>query len=235
LCLVDGALNRIVPMVETDGLILATGAARTPDLERLAGETAAIAELLDFPGVSGGVRMPPGIALGTVDGRLEQFGRSSLLEAGDVRMILERVTQATSDIFIPGIATERCLEELIDGLGPLWPGKSLVFSSILHLLAFGRPQAFRGLLAAVRGYGGSVAVCRRLPLLAVTVNPFYPDCSGGRQAMRPAYVDAIALEKAVRDKVAAPVIDVARSGAGRLWELVQPLVRGSETGGEGTI
>lgn len=233
LCLVDGALNRIVPMVETDGLILATGAARTPALDRLAGETAAIAELLDLPGLPGDAPIPPGIALGTADGRLEQFDHGSLLEAGDVQMVLERVSEATSAIFIPGIATERCLEELIEGLGPLWPGKSLVFASVLHLLAFGRPQAFRRLLAVVQGYGGSVAVCRRLPLLAVTVNPFYPECRGGRQAMRPAYVDAIAMEEAVREKVAVPVIDVTRSGAGRLGEMVESLVRRRETGGGG--
>ncbi len=218
LCLVDGALNRIVPMVETDALILATGAARTTDLDRLAAEAGAVAALFALPGVPEGVLMPPVIALGTADGRLEQFSQGSLLETGAARSVAERVSKATTAIFLPGIATEQCLAELIEGIGPRWPGKALVLASVPHILAFGRPREFGGLLDAVRGYGGSVAVYRPLPLLAVTVNPFHPEA--GPQTMRPAYVDAIALEKAVREKVAVPVIDVARSGGGRLGEIV---------------
>lgn len=229
LCLVDGALNRIVPMVETDGLILATGAARTTDLSHLAGETGAIAELLAFPGVD--LPIPPTVALRTADGRLEQCQGGSLFEAGDVRPVVERVKETTTAIFIPGVVTAPCLAELIERIGPRWPGKTLVFSSMLHILAFGRPQEYRRLLAGVEAYGGSVAVCRPLPLLAVTVNPFYPDPGGGGRIMHPAYVDAIALEQAVREKVPVPVIDVARSGAGRLWEVVVSLLRKMGTGG----
>ena len=39
LIIVDGALNRIAPFTEVDGLILATGASRTADIPRLAAET----------------------------------------------------------------------------------------------------------------------------------------------------------------------------------------------------
>ena len=49
--LFDGALNRIAPLVETDGFILATGAARTTDIPRLAQETAYIWRLANLPAV----------------------------------------------------------------------------------------------------------------------------------------------------------------------------------------
>ena len=47
--LVDGALNRIVPMSETDCFILATGAARSLDIPRLARETECIQQIAGLP------------------------------------------------------------------------------------------------------------------------------------------------------------------------------------------
>ena len=50
--LVDGALNRIAPMIETDGIILATGASRNVNIDILAEEAKALHELLKLPEVS---------------------------------------------------------------------------------------------------------------------------------------------------------------------------------------
>ena len=212
LTLVDGALNRMVPLVEADALILATGAARSRDPAALAEETGAVAALLDLPAVLPG-SAPQGIVLGQEG----DTTRGSLLDPAQVGVILERVTPEVSYIFIPGIVDGGCLATLMEGLRPR--GMTLVFGSALHLLVSCAPRTLHRLLATWGDSGGRVAVCRRPDLLAVTVNPFYPDVAG--PVVRPAYVDAAALEQALRQKVKVPVVDVVRAGTEALWRLVE--------------
>ena len=213
LALVDGALNRMVPLVETDALILSTGAARSREAAVLAEETGVIAAALNLPAVLPG---PPsaGIVLGDGDPT-----RASLLDPAQVRVTLGRVTRDVSYISIPGIVEGGCLAALMEGLRPHAGGMTLVFGSALHLLVSCAPQTLHRLLTTWGEAGGRVAVCRRPDLLAVTVNPFYPDVDG--QVVRPAYVDAMALEQALRQKVKVPVVDVVRSGTEALWRPVE--------------
>ncbi len=49
LLVVDGALNRLVPMIACDGLILSTGAAFDPDIDKISRHAAALVELFHLP------------------------------------------------------------------------------------------------------------------------------------------------------------------------------------------
>lgn len=247
LIIVDGAINRMMPMSCTDGVILATGAARCQDISRLAEETAAIARLFELPQVNGlsadshlaasypleplgGIRLLADHSLRrTLDG-------SSLLTEASVAALTSVIGADVDTIIVPGQASTRSLEQLAHNLGSRVEGLSLVLTDALKLVLAGEPLTTVRVLEQIERQGGRIAFWRTIPLLAVTVNPFYPSWRYEREDYEPAYVDAEELWKAVHAAVRVPVIDVKRHGGERLLSTVLESVEGARAGeaaGEG--
>lgn len=205
LLFVDGALNRLAPMVATDGLILATGAARLADPEQLAGEMRAVGAIFALPAY-----------------RRREEGRSfgSLLVPATVDALARAVIEGERNLWLRGAVKGELLAPLADRLAGRLNGVMLVIEDPIKVLVTGDPlKAWRGIEAFV-GAGGLVSLRRTLPLIAVTVNPFYPEFDREKNTYRPAYVDSSKLLELVSRSVLVPVVDVMRDGAGRLLELV---------------
>lgn len=219
LILVDGAFGRLVPMSACDGLIIATGAARFADPTRVAAEMAAVCSLLSLPVRPGWDCEPSGVELHSPRGvvALPYPALLAVEWAERVGQAAERLAGAGPvRVFLPGCQTPAALERL----GACLPDSAeVVFAHALYLLATGEPEETALAVDALRRRGVQVGVRRVIPLLAVTVNPFYPQAGeGGRFA--PAYADSGVLLAEVRSRCPVPVSDIFKDGPGPVWEAV---------------
>lgn len=225
LVIVDGALNRIAPMVETDGFILATGAAHTPDIDRLALETHSIGVICNHPEV---MEIPPLVAgsrksvvwnrSGDILAELPAF----LFEPGDLDAVIGMLGQAAG-FFFPGVVSGPCLKFLGDLRLP--EGIKIIFDNPVKLLLSDVITAHR-FVEKVLAKGGRVGYLSPLPLMAVTVNPFYPSCRYGTHRYQAEYVDREALLSRVKAAVDVPVFDVVTEGPDRLGNLIEQHLTG---------
>lgn len=241
LTIVDGAINRIMPMSCTDGIILATGAARCQDVSQLASEVAAIGRLFAVPTATSiwSAALDSGWLESGVDGVGLFAGRrlrgtvmngGSLLAGKSVLELASSLDDEVDAIVISGHASADCLQQLVSRLGPRTAGLTIVLTDPLKLLLAGEPLHTARLLDELEAQGSQVATLRGVPLLAITVNPFYPLWRYERNDYQPAYVDAERLKNAVQAAVRVPVIDVKRDGAEKLLSLIENRFRmtGSE-------
>lgn len=218
----DGALNRIAPMVETDGFVLATGAARTPDIPRLAEETELIWRLASLPTVPKAARLlarPPAV-ITLLDKELNpviSWPQSSLLGENEAAELVSRLSAgpvpADSYLYIPGIISEAALLLLGDAFAKhRWP-VFVTFADPVKLLVASNPVVYYTLLDKIMEAGGYVGVLKRVPLLSVTLNPFFPEYRFDSKTYQPAFVDFMRLQLLVQKNIQAPVYNVVKQGA----------------------
>ncbi len=203
LVLIDGALNRIAPMVETQGLIVATGAARTTNLPKLAEETYALSAILNLP------QWFPGEEASLIV--------SSLLNEAMVKELLQRVTPETREIVVTGIIGEKSFQALLELGKNILPGKALILPDPVKVLVAGAPDLMLEVMETLKNSGTPVYVQKPLALLAITVNPFYPRYRYTSHDYEPAYVDKKELRQAIAEKCQVPVVDVVEEGIDRVW------------------
>lgn len=193
LCLVDGAFGRMAPMLETDGLVLATGAARQRELPLLLAETAALAWFFQMKVIG--------------DARRHTEIVASLLTAADGARLAQDLVQITGDyggtrIEVLGAVADAALTILAEA-ADTWPNRvGFRFADPVKLALAGAPLHTRAMLRRL-GRRGPIGVARALPLLGVTVNPFYPEPHG--QGYRAKYTDPILLEDEMARAVPVPV------------------------------
>lgn len=223
--LVDGALNRIAPMTETDGIIIATGAARNTNIDILVKETEALYELLNLPKVSEDkikfFLHADKIALFSkaLDGEIKFLKYGSLIDFGTVEEIVDAIENVQA-IFIPALISERVLKQLNDRLNQLWSNKTLIIRDSIKLIAGGDPQNLLKEIKRIKENGGKVKTLQSLPLLAITLNPFYPKYRFDKNSYEPGYIDREELLKQMQNAMEIPVIDIKQEGATRLLETV---------------
>lgn len=209
LALVDGALNRLAPMSAAGGLLLATGAARHPDVERLAGETRALEALFALPAVA-----PTGE--GAVDSITTPFPAAEEMAAAATG----RVGQggARRSLRLRGPVAPGEMARLARDPGFVAEVSRLVFPDPVALVLGGDPLAMAAAVEALHRAGVEVAVDRPLPLVAVTVNPFHPRFDG--HGYHADAVPAADLRDAVGAALRTPVLDVVLDGPEALWRVV---------------
>lgn len=223
--LFDGALNRIAPMVETDGFILATGASRTPDIPRLAQETERIWRIANLPTVPQALaitlRRPGTVTLFDQDlAVLAHWPGASLLSEQHAALTIEAASRGGAYLYIPGIIGERAFAYLAEQAHRLPEHLFLTFADPIKLLAFANPVGYYEWILALEEQGVLTGVLKRVPLLAVTLNPFFPEFRFDTSTYRPAFVDPIRLQVAVREQVHAPVYNVMKQGVKGLLDTV---------------
>lgn len=220
LVLVDGALNRLAPLAETGSLILATGAARNTDIGALVRETASIERLLGLPAwPHSGESMPA-----------RNCRTASLLTAEAVRAVAaDSAVQggAGATLVVQGAVSLPAMREL----SRLVASRRLALAGVMFadatkLLVGGNPVEMSAALTALESRGVRLYLGRCLPLVAVTVNPFYPAPVPGASGQEycPAEVDAGQLLTEMSGALRVPVFDVLRPGDGvGLFDLVAAL------------
>lgn len=219
--LVDGALSRMVPLMVTQGLVIATGAARTTDLTLLAEETRAIAEtflLSGFPPSPAADYLPTTITAEQDDGTATSVPLGSILDENDCKAVRHPVNRYTRGIMIPGIVSPVHLRTVIEHwLACRRETGRFVFSNPTALLVAGEPLAVSANFDRLRERKWAVSYREQLPLLAITVNPFYPMQRGRSGEFQAASVDADVLRREIQRCVQVPVVDVHRDGSAPLF------------------
>ncbi|NPV70935.1 MAG: hypothetical protein HPY55_09860 [Firmicutes bacterium] len=238
LVLVDGAFGRIAPMTAVDAIVIATGGSRNRSIPALARDTEAIVRVFGIPslddagwaGLFGEVR--PSLANGAgcgetlvsyKDGRVATAPGSCLLgdqawAAGGLGIAGIRAVFAAGATDAGGIRSfVRSLQERLGGV-------SLVFSSPISLMVSGDPVGVATAIDWVESGGGRVWVRRPVPLLAITVNPFYPvRLSSGNFAGR--FVNRKNLLREFKRRLGVPVWDVVSDRTAGLGEQVASVLQ----------
>lgn len=204
LILVDGALNRIAPMVETDGIIMATGASRKADIELLAQETANISSIYELPVYepAAGAGFAEKVGAGAI---LES---TSLLDEDTAERLLERIQPGIEAVAIKGIIGSDAFEALLEKGGQKLQGVTFVFQDPIKILVSGLPMDLQRWLKGLEDMGAKVAVLRQVKLKLITINPFYPRYRYSTHDYEAAYVDKVKLKERFLELVKAPVVNV---------------------------
>ena len=224
--LLDGALNRIVPMSETDGFLLCTGAARSIDIPRLARESDCILRMADLPltPVAAAIETQHLATVSLLDsqgGVLRRLPFLSLLSAADTAATLAASEQTGArGLLVPGIISECALDLLLTSLPAARGLKYLVMNHPIKLLAVGNPISYYAKLVQLGELAITVGVLRRIPLLAVTINPFYPEYRYETTSYQPSYVDPLRLKLSMENALGRPVYNVVRDGIDEIVDLV---------------
>lgn len=167
--LVDGALSRLSPAspAVTEAMVLATGAALSPEIDRIVDRTAYVGRLIELPLAEGVDRelLEEIDAVSAIDekGRISRREVKSALQLDRLKDIL---AGSGKRIFLPGMATERLLTYLA--------GRSDVKEAEIIVRDFTRIFAEPMTLNAYLARGGKISVLRRPRLLAITINPWSP-------------------------------------------------------------
>lgn len=203
LLLVDGALGRLAPMAATQGLVLATGAARTRNLDRLAQETAALAFLFSLEKMT--------------DIALPVLQLSSML-------VKEQGVKAAQEahnyeaVEFSGVVDLEPLRVFIERLAPTRP--DLILQDPIKLMLSQDLVETAELLSMYQKAGGRVLVRDTLPLKVITVNPFFPDFDANSFQYTSGSLDALELHDAIASSVSVPVVDVVRQGGAELARIL---------------
>lgn len=221
LVIVDGALNRIAPMVETDGFILCTGASHSTDIDRLALEAHSIGVICNLPGV---VEVPGPLTAGGKsilwdrEGRIMASLPASLFDPGPLAGI-SGLFRDSAGFYCPGVLSKQCLGILGD-LGTA-EGMMFVFEDPVKVMLSGDVISAHRFVEKALMKGARVGYRRPLPLLAVTVNPFYPNYRYGTHDYKPSFVNGDLLLSRVRATAGIPVFDVVREGPEGLVQVLE--------------
>lgn len=205
LIMVDGALNRLAPMVETDGLLLATGAARTQDINKLAAETYALAQILNLP-----VCKASGLT----------FQANSLLTEAMVRELLACISPTVQMVQINGLIGAHCFRLLLEEGRELLAGKVLVLPDPIKILVAGEPCGLFRIIKELNKQDILICVKKEVNLVAITINPFFPKYRFESHDYEPSYVDKLELKKALAAKSLVPVVNVLEDGIEEVWQAI---------------
>lgn len=193
--IVDGALSRLSlssPTV-TEAMVLATGAALSPDIGRIVRQTVYVYDLTRLPLTTTPAaqelkRVERGLRTIDSHGRVYDPGIASAYLLDKHRDVLFAHGRT---IFAPGAVTDK----MLTFLSAQHDAEDTVLIIKDFTRMFAEPQTFYSFLRK----GGKIEVLRRNRLLAVSVNPTSP------QGYK---VDSEELRRALQSKIDVPVIDV---------------------------
>jgi len=218
--LVDGALNRIVPMICADGIVISTGASYNSEIPATAQHIGSIAGLFTHAQIPGGEKHKH-IHLRLADGENIAVHTTSLITPETLGKIRAYTGRGIERLSIPGACYPQLLAELLNSHPERAPFRELVLGNPLFLIASADPLAWRETLQKFEAGGVKIGYIETLPLLFITVSPFYPRFIQSTHSYEPAYVDAQAILKQIRREIpAVTVIDIQKTTEQKLQTLV---------------
>jgi len=221
--IVDGALNRLGPMVKTDGIVLATGATRNPGIDQLLAETRALTRIFNLSTVAAfGPKQFDFKRITVVnrDAADDYLPINSLVTQELARSLAEKFAPHTAAVVIPGIVDCESLQTFARLCGEKLRQVTIIIHDVIKLLIGGSPGDVEKVLEEINRAGGRVEVISPLPLLMVTVNPFYPACSFKDNTYSSAYVDKKELYTRFQEALSVPVVDVMQGVSRKIYLLL---------------
>lgn len=196
--LLDGALNRLMPLAAADGLLISTGAAFDEDPTRLLEHAAAFTALFRLPTLA--------------EKRPVSLPHGSLLGAEQAAQLGQQLRSGLDWVSLPGAAApQHCLNAARQATRPV----TWCFGNPLRMMAAGDPRDWQAFINLVQNaQGGRVGVAQPIPLYALTINPFYPRYLAAAGRYEPAYLPAAnLLAQAQAALPQLPILDLQLQGA----------------------
>jgi hypothetical protein len=203
--LVDGSINRLMPMSVVDRIIFATGAARSVEIASLLEEMKAIELLFSMPKADhvSAERRVSLLSDNTVRCRLSF---RSVMDREDVDIIRESMTDNVNRVYIPGLISKEALVYIDEaGIGNR-STVQLVVPSPLTLLLTDSTARISSLIQKLYEKEIRIACERKPEFIGVTVNPFYPRYE--RERYTGAYIDKDRLMHEMKKELTVPVYNV---------------------------
>jgi len=227
LILVDGAINRIIPLMKADALILATGAARSVSNDFLAKEIQCICSLFNLPKIDKKnlmnlKDMDQKVVILIQKNNSKRFLRiNSLINLADLLEFTNNLDDKTTSIFIPGVLTKFALNELIKKNTKLLKSKNIIIPNPFHLLVGINPITLTDILFEMKNLGINLKIVKIIPILAITVNLFYPLYRYENRRYEKSWVNRDGLYNKIKSIVNVPVIDIASEGGNSLFDIIK--------------
>lgn len=199
--LVDGALNRIAPMVEVDGLILTTGAARKSEISDLAFETHCMVEIISYP---------------VIKLNKDIVSINSILSTDKADELLKEL-KINNTVYVDGVIGEKSLIYLVEKASGL-EGKTLIFPDSIKLLVAGDINNVHNMLVRLSQQGLKIAVKKSIKIIAITINPYYPKYRYNSDDYEAYYVDKEKLRQAIAKNVPVQVYNVVEEGGAGIFQ-----------------
>jgi len=206
--LLDGALNRLVPMIEADGMVISTGAALVNDIPVLVKHTKAIMAIQNAQLVQTSMNDLYKITL-VFDSGIGTMPISSLLSDDTANHISSRLSKRLRELIIPGACDPFILRQVLEQNSVWMEGSRILFGSPLKIIASGKPVQWMECFNIMSRLDIAPGYLAKTPLCMLTVNPFYPDYNQETGAYSPAYVSKEKLLHDMRSEIQeVPVVDV---------------------------
>jgi len=221
LAMVDGALNRMAPVIIADGLVISSGAAYDERIPVLVKHTASIAGLFVYPQIHIEGETPSRITI-RQDSRMKaELALGSLLDQGMLDALLKQLSGvACGQVIIPGACIPQLFEQLLKHIPASLEGLQFVFSNPLNLIVSGNSALWQQNLTDLTARGAAAGYLETIPLHFMTVNPFFPRYLQKTSAYVADYVDKVELLEAARSQISFPVFDIYQPPIPDLLELI---------------
>lgn len=201
---IDGALNRIVPMIAARGLVLATGGSFDEDIASIVAHAQALAGLFAYPLAASGNDLKQ-VTLIKPDGESVSFSYTSVLSPEMADEIAGAARHPIEQLVIPGACYPSLLSTLVKRLAP----SQITLGNPLFLAASGDPLIWQQVLNSEAFVQSEITYQETIPLLFITVNPFYPRFLQSTHQYYKAYLDENELLAAMRAAIPdVPVFNI---------------------------
>jgi hypothetical protein len=228
--LVDGALNRMIPLIYCDALILATGASRHTDIDLLVNETESITKVYSLPvwekeKVSNkSIKMPQNnIVIFQKNGSKINLNDYSLISQKTLNNIINNIDKKETEvIYIPGIIQDEILKEIFEKYSKLFKEKTILISNPAFLLVGSRDiRNLKELINNLLIREINLNTIHNLPILAITINPFYPKYNRfGKESYEASWIDRFELYREMEERIPFPVINIMEKEKENLIKVV---------------
>ena len=229
--LVDGALNRMIPLIYCDALILTTGASRHTDIDLLVDEIESMSRVFTLPLRKHKQVSNEELKMYQNNIVIIQNKRNSILLKG--HSLINQKTfdsliniignQECEEIYIPGIISDTVLKKIINKYYLLFQGKTIIINNPAFLLVGSRYIGYlKDIIDDILSRGIKLKTLYKLPILAVTINPFYPKYSRfEKDSYEAAYIDEEQLYQKMKKKVPFPVINIKGEDSTKLEMIIK--------------
>jgi hypothetical protein len=222
--LIDGSINRIIPLMEADALVFATGAARNREPQTLAAEMNAIIEIFEIPlapHTFKAIGKSRTIAFMGRDGKPTGLDIASLHDGTDALKATRAWSRMAPMIFIPGLISQTALEELNLSRRKSLHAHTIIVPNAGHLILSAPPLRLLALLRSLGKQGIGFSVLKKIPIVAVTVNPFFPEIRMSENGYLPSTIDPGRLLSVMERTLLRPVFNLRdKESPARLFKIV---------------
>lgn len=215
----DGALNRIMPFGQSDAVIIASGASRSQKIDQLTNELRQIEQIINYPYILLAAPKETETKI-TIDGE-HTIDNGSLLSHETLEMLKSNLKPNHKTLWIPGAIRPDCLFTLIEYLILETCVSCIAIPHCMKLLPSGQwDLVIHGMKLWAKNRR-AFAVVKRNPLVAVTVNPFFPSYRSRNNQYAISFVDRDELLTKAKEHLHVPVYDIHFEGASKLWEAIE--------------